>query len=529
MTARARTAALSAAAAALGACFLLLCLNASRRTSASFDESFNILSGWEFSRSGRLPDGQPNPPLLLRLLALPLPAEGLAPPDVEACLAAPRSCGYRFVYSNSVPPDVLLGRARAVCMAQGLLLVLLCGLWAYGLGGAAAALPALALAAFMPPLLALSSAAGADIGNALLCTAALYLFWRASVSGKVLPAAAAGLFCGLAPAGKYTAVLLLPLGAFYVLYDGGVGRGRKFIWWSLAAAAALAAACLPVTPWKWLSGGLAVARELEAGHVTYLLGNVSREGSWYYFPLALLIKTPLPALVLGAAGLRVLPSRREDMLYLLLPAAAWLALGLAAKTQVGIRHLLPVYPLLCVWAGFAAGELWRSGGALRRALTAGLLLWQAAAAVAASPWQLSYFNELAGGTAGGYRYLLDSNLDWGQGLRELSAYARAKGADHIYLSYFGCGDPHAYGLKYSPVLMTSCAPLPGDGPPPPEGRQLLAVSATNRMGVYYTPRTLFSWLDGMVPERIAGGSIWVYDVTGNARALKLLSYPGLSQ
>ncbi|MDA8130300.1 MAG: hypothetical protein M0011_02230 [Elusimicrobia bacterium] len=528
MTSRGRTAALSAVAAALGACFLLLGLSASRRSSASFDESFNILSGWEFSRSGRLPAGQPNPPLLLRLLALPLQSEDLTRPDEEACLAEPRSCGYRFIYGNTVPPDTLLGRARAVSMAQGLLLVLLCGLWAYGLGGAAAAVPALALAAFMPPLLAHSAVAGADMGNALLCTAALYLFWRSSVSRRVLFTAAAGIFLGLALAGKYTAAILLPLCAFYAL-RGGEGRGRRSIWWSLAAIAALLLACLPEPPWRWLSRGLAVARELDGGHLTYLLGAVSREGSWYYFPLALLVKTPLPALILGAAGLRYFPAGRSDRFYLLLPAAAWLALGLAAKTQVGVRHLLPLYPLLCVWSGAAAGELWKAGGAARRTLTAGLLFWQAAAAVAASPWQLSYFNELAGGETSGYRFLLDSNLDWGQGLKELAAYSRAKGTDHVYLSYFGCGDPHAYGLKYSPVLMTTCARLPGDGPPPGGGRQLLAVSATNRLGVYYTPRTLFGWLDGRAPYRIAGGSIWVYDVTGDARALKLLSCPGLSQ
>jgi hypothetical protein len=197
---------------------------------------------------------------------------------------------------------------------------------------------------------------------------------------------------------------------------------------------------------------------------------------------------------------------------------------------VGIRHLLPVYPLLCVWGGLAAARIWESG---RRGLRAAALLlfaWLAAGTLAAAPWHLSYFNELAGGPAGGHRYLLDSNLDWGQGLKELGAYARERGAPHIYLSYFGCGDPHAYGLKYTPVLMTACAPLRGDGlPPAGQGRQLLAVSVTNRLGVYYTPRSLFSWLDGRRPEKLAGNSIWVYDVTGDTEALKLLAYPGLAQ
>ena len=115
-------------------------------------------------------------------------------------------------------------------------------------------------------------------------------------------------------------------------------------------------------------------------------------------------------------------------------------------------------------------------------------------------------------------------------MASIVAGARERGAEHIYLSYFGCADPHAYGLKYAPVLMTACAKLPGDGlPPPAQARQLLAVSVTNRFGVYYTPRTLFGWLDGRTPEKIAGNSIWVYDVSGDTEALKLLSYPGLAQ
>lgn len=526
-----RRAALPLAAAALAACFGLLSWSAALRESATFDEPLHIVSGWTLALTGRRPPAQPNPPLLLRWLALPLPpAAALKPHDDGGYRAAPRSYGLGFVYSNTVPPEVLLRRARAANLALGILLLLLTGWWAYRLGGAAAGLAALWLFAFMPPLLAHSHLATADIGNALLCTAALFLLWRGSRAPGAPAAAAAGLACGLALAGKYTAVLLLPLGAAY-LFFWKTGKLKAYGAWGAAALLGLALGCLPLSPLDWLRTGAAVARELEAGHVTYLLGRVSGEGTWYYFPLALLLKTPLPALLLAGAGFygAARPERREALLFLALPAAAWLLLGMVSNTQVGVRHLLPVYPLLCAWAGLAAARLWGTG---RRSLRWGLKLlsgWLIAGTLAAAPWHLSYFNELAGGTAGGHRYLLDSNLDWGQGLKELGSYAAAKGAGHVYLSYFGCADPRTYGLKYQPVLNVSCARLPGDGPPPAGGRQLLAVSVTNRLGVYYTPRDLFGWLGDRRPERIAGNSIWVYDVTGDTEALKLLSAPGLNK
>lgn len=523
----------AAAPAALAACFAWLSWQGALRESAAFDETFNMVSGRAL-QAGRLPPGQPNPPLLLRWLAAPLQDSGaLRPFDEEALKTGPRAYGFNFVYSNTVPADTMLKRSRAANLLLGVLLALLAGWWAFRLGGYTAGLSALVLFAFMPPLIAHSHMATADIGNALLCTLSLYLLWRGARSPGAAAAGAAGLAAGLALAGKYTAGLLLPMSAFYI-YSWPGKKAVNFASWGLAVAAGLWLGCLPLSPRDWLLNGLAVARVLDAGHVTYLLGEVSRDGSWYYFGLALLVKTPLPALLLAAAGLYL--SRRngaqwrERFFYLVPPMVAWLLACMASNTQVGVRHALPIYPLLCVWAGLAAAKIWEYARAAGRAALMLLFAWLAAGTLAASPWQLSYFNEIAGGSRGGHRYLLDSNLDWGQGLKELGAYARERGAGHIYLSYFGCADPHAYGLKYAPVLMTTCAKLPGDGlPPEGEGKKLLAVSVTNRLGVYYTPRDLFGWLDSRTPERIAGNSIWVYDVTGDTEALKRLSYPGLAR
>lgn len=519
-------------AAGLLGCFAGLAFQSALRESATFDESFNISSGYAVRRTGRAPLAQPNPPLLLRWLSAPLPASRLLPFDEAAYAAGPRTYGFNFIYSNTAAPDALLNRCRAANIFLGLLLALLAGLWAFQLGGAAAGLAALGAFAFMPPLLAHAHLATVDIGNALLCTAAVYLLWRGSRAPGGGAAAAAGFVCGLALAGKYTAGILGPLGLF-LLYTWGGGRLKWYAFWGAGAALGLWLGCFPVSQSEWLRTGLSVARELNAGHVTYLMGKTGTEGSWYYFPLAFLLKTPLPALLLALAGFYGLeprtPGDRARLLYLAAPAAAWMLVGVFSNTQVGVRHILPVYPLLCVWAGLAAAALWERGRPAHRGAICLLFAWLAGGTLLAFPGYISYFNEAAGGARGGHRYLLDSNLDWGQGLKELGAYAKEQGSGHIYLSYFGCADPHAYGLKYAPILMTACAPLAGDGlPPEGQAKKLLAVSVTNRLGVYYAPRTLFSWLDSRGPVKIIGDSIWVYDVTADPEARKLLAYPGLA-
>ena len=139
--------------------------------------------------------------------------------------------------------------------------------------------------------------------------------------------------------------------------------------------------------------------------------------------------------------------------------------------------------------------------------------------IAVFPRYLSYFNELITPSYNGYRYLVDSNLDWGQGLKALGEYLRKHGSPPIYLSYFGCGDPASYGIAFQPVLMTTCSDL--KGPETSQARQdpfLFAISATNRVGLYYEPHDVFSWLERLKPVKVFMDSIWLYDVTHDPEA-----------
>ena len=131
------------------------------------------------------------------------------------------------------------------------------------------------------------------------------------------------------------------------------------------------------------------------------------------------------------------------------------------------------------------------------------------------PHYLAYFNELAGGPDGGWRYLVDSNLDWGQDLPGLRRYLEAHGIQEIYLSWFGSAYPEHYGISYRA--------LPGyphnQGPPekfafnpyaPAPG--VYAISATNLQGVVFADHDLFAWFRARQPEAKIGHSMFIYTI-----------------
>src|SRR5262249_32407359 len=159
----------------------------------------------------------------------------------------------------------------------------------------------------------------------------------------------------------------------------------------------------------------------------FLLGRWHPNNVWYYFPVALSVKLSLP-LLLGPLVLAALRPRALAN-WATLAAAALLLFSLASRVQIGVRLVLPLVGLAGVglagggWAG-GRGGAWREAEAGRRrrllafAAAAGVA-WTAVAALAVWPRGQCYANELWGGTARAYRYVSDSNYDWGQGLKEL--------------------------------------------------------------------------------------------------------------
>jgi 4-amino-4-deoxy-L-arabinose transferase-like glycosyltransferase len=293
--------------------------------------------------------------------------------------------------------------------------------------------------------------------------------------------------------------------------------------------------------------GLGHMLHFSQRRAAFLHGGQSSTGFWYYFVVTFLIKTPLPLLLfilLGFVLLRRYGAGLAAEAMLLLPPGFYFLYSLTAGLNIGNRHILPVYPFLIVFASKAArvfDELSpaRDGGEAKKVAAAGwrrqltssrslamacaaLLAWQAAATGFIYPHFLSYFNELVGGPTNGHRWLVDSNLDWGQDLKGLAKFRAQHPDEPLYLCYFGSASPDAYNLQAKLLPgWPSWRAAEFKGPDYarfddiPAGA-LVAVSATYLQGVYLNESVapgMTRFLDrlrGMEPVGHVGYSIFIY-------------------
>ncbi len=247
----------------------------------------------------------------------------------------------------------------------------------------------------------------------------------------------------------------------------------------------------------------------------YLLGHVSLTGWRTYFPLAMAFKTPVATLaaVALAGGVAVARYRRVSWtaVALALPAVIYLTAAITSNLNIGVRHVLPVYPLAFVAVGVVAS---RGPPRVVASLAVVFGLGLAAETAVAYPDLISFFNApSAAAGRGGFDLLGDSNLDWGQDLPAVVRWQREHPTEPLYLSYFGLTDPHAYGLRY--------VPLPGGYRydrdrrrfPDPGRPCWLAVSVTNLQQFDQEDERLrpyYARLAARPPTAVLGGSIYLY-------------------
>jgi hypothetical protein len=360
---------------------------------------------------------------------------------------------------------------------------------------------------------------------------------------------AAGISTGMALLSKYSAVLLIPMIVLLVIAsvllgnehyvpllskrDQHEGR-RKFVQAATALSLMLCVALLTIPPaysfrgfQPWLSGFYRFLTLAQEGLPGFFLGEYSWHSWWGYFAVAFLIKTPLGtlALIFASPALYRAESRlrRREIIFLLLPVILFFAVMIQAGVNIGLRHILPIYPFLFVLASRLAtiqfGSRW--GAPL---LVAAPVVFTAFSSLRIAPHQLAYFNEVVGGPDQGYRYLSDSNLDWGQGLKGLKAYMEKEKLPIVYFSYFGTAPPSYYGIRYQYVPGTGNLEWPPPGDKVPEGamRKIFAISVYNLQDVSTHEDPFFRWLWERKPVAKIGYSIFVYDLTEDPAGLKLL-------
>ncbi len=277
-------------------------------------------------------------------------------------------------------------------------------------------------------------------------------------------------------------------------------------------------------PSYW-QGLKAIFERTERGNPAFLMGEYSTTGWWYYFPVAFFIKTPLPTLLLLALALALTVYRqgwRAEM-WLLLPVAVYSLALIASALNIGYRHLLPILPLLFVYVSKIASCEWQITNrnvqlavcSLQSVLPAVLVAWLAFCALSIYPHYLAYFNDLVGGPENGYKYLVDSNLDWGQDLPSVRDYLEQEDIDQVYLSWFGPARPEQYGIRYRPLpgfpLYQASAETYAFNPYRP-APGLYAISATNLQGVLFEDHDTFAWFREQEPLAQPGYSVFIYRV-----------------
>jgi hypothetical protein len=512
-----------------------------RSAAATYDETVHLASGFSYLRTGRyVMNILDHPPLSEMLSALPVLAlkpQGFTGHPYFANFM-PYHYGDLFLYQNSVPPEKLLNTARyfTFFVWTALFAVLL---WVFVSRLESRAAGAFALCAFagMPVFISNDALISTDAAAAAFYFGAFALGWlfTAEPAGQKdgrprLRAVLAGAVSGLALVSKFSMFIVPPLVAALWLADNYFWQKRKLSallgYLSLYAAACLLTVALVYKfdlglYWEGLSATL---RRLDTGRSSFALGRHSLTGVWWYFPAALLLKTPLLVLLAAGAGAwGLLKKFRRGYLWLLLPPAFFFAVSLTAKVQIGYRHILPVMPFLAALAGVALARVYASSrrGAWLAAVMACLI---PVSALPAHPHYLAYFNQLAGGPSNGYKYFVDSNLDWGQSLPQLAEHLRARGNPPVVFAYFGVARPEAYGINYAPLGVVSNAELRGTGAEVCGLKEvLLAVSATNLQGTYYPDKKTFAWLKERKPAFTAGYSIFLYDLSGDQDGLEKLA------
>lgn len=283
---------------------------------------------------------------------------------------------------------------------------------------------------------------------------------------------------------------------------------------------------------QYLLGVLLAINRSTTGHTTYFLGEISAAGWRNYFPVIYLIKEHLTFHILTLITLLYIAwlikkpfwintfqriknwikSHFPEFVMLTFLGIYWL-ISLTSKLNIGIRHLLPVFPFTMILVSVVICNYWLKGQNLKikSTLVGILLLWQVISLISIYPHFLAYFNELAEGPNQGYIYTVNSNLDWGQDLKRLKKWVEKNKIEKIYLDYFGGGDPKYY-------LKEKYLPWWGQKDPNEfEKGNYLAVSATHLQGgravsvkEFEEDSSYYRWLDIYQPIKKIGYSIFVY-------------------
>ena len=461
--------------AALALVLLAQLWSSVRLLSVTWDEVDHLHAGYRYLECGDFGWNPEHPPLAKMVDALPLLVETVRDPVIGGCgfrddRGQDFRIGHDFLFANR---ESVLFSARIV--ASLFALALLCVVWfaALKMFGLPTAIVAGVLLAFEPTVLAHGALVTTDVPAALGFAASVFAFYAWLVKPTRWRCVLAGLVTGIAFALKFSAVLLVPILVVLAICDALLVRdshqpalrrmrgsalallvifvvalavlwtaygwrynarpGNADVWTNprlQEARGSIATRLIPaleeqrLLPEAYLHGLQDVLVESEIGRPSFILGHLYRTGRWFYLPIAAVIKFSLVLLLLAAVACgasRFWRKRTRELLALTLPALIYLAAGTSSGLNSGIRYLLPAVPFLIVFAAAGAWELASHSKTLQAVLVLALAL-HVASSLHAFPNYISYSNELWGGPASTYKHLSESDVDWGQGMKQAKAY-----------------------------------------------------------------------------------------------------------
>ncbi len=344
---------------------------------------------------------------------------------------------------------------------------------------------------------------------------------------------------------------------------------------------------------QYFLGLLMVTQRAAGGNTAYFMGDVSGGGWWYYFPLVYLMKESLPVLLIIFLALifafkdiifsfkngvkkaikkffEYLNTHFMEFSMLTFVTIYWVY-SMKSPLNIGVRHLMPTLPFIYILSVKTIKKIFSSSPVpiitnnidkisnlghqyiptlVKKILLAILIIWLTINAFTTYPYFLSRFNELAGGNYNGYKYVTDSNFDWGQDLKRLNEWTEkynsctqmecnsslkvgcpsycysisnplpeyGKPIEKIAVDYFGGGVPKYYlGDKFEQWWSSKGNPL--DQEPKIEW---IAVSANSLQGAkgktinnfYRSPEDSYEWLTTPYSTTAnAGTSIFIYKLS----------------
>jgi len=445
--------------------------------SQTYDEGMHITAGYQHLMDKKIILNPEHPPLIKLLSAI-----FIAPlkPNLPNMGDLPQlEYSRKFMQQSGNNVDKILLYGRLPIMLLSILMGWIIFVWAKQLAGIKAGLFALILYVFDPNILAHSRYITTDIGVSLAFLATFYFFYRYSIHKSIYNLLSLAIVFSLAQLTKFSTLMLAPLIFGFALF--AKLKIKKYLLLILLCCLftfllIIIFYCGDLNTYKF--GLEKLQNHEQVGHVAYLLGNISQFGFWYYFPLTFIFKTPLLTIVLLILAIIIflrkffsklaLINKKQNIIKKISAAikiitlAEWMIIifpifymvvSMINHINIGVRHILPIYPFIFIFIAINIfGNNFNPWHNKIKILSICLIFLYAINSLLVYPEYLSYFSRIIGNSSNGYKYLLDSNVDWGQNLKKLKKYLDDNNIkDPIVLCYFGTGDPNYYKINNLPM------------------------------------------------------------------------------